>query len=743
MSPSKRDNRAILIFIVALLLIAPLALILFNNDVELRGTAIIQEATSEADDLAASGAPDDEGGEAETPLEATAVPPTAVIPTAVPATEVPPTAVPPTSVPEVTEEADPEILPEVTAEPEPESTAEVDPEATAEVEPEATAEVDPEATAEVTPEIEPEATDEPDTVLTASGICVANGGQFVLTNAGADDENGAYVIVDADGGEIASGDFALGADESLTLDVGFGAYSLSSDAGSASVDCAQAVEIVVSYECTVADGVIFSIANAGGPQSEATAYSLDGVDGSFIIEGEDAFTLEAGYGLPVLMIGDAVYSPEESCDEPGEIRGAVWDDADGNAMFGSRESGLADVRVLLVNDEGVTIEALTEADGSYIFVHLAAGEYTVSVDWETVPADYVWTYDLDGGEDASVFVTVGIGESVVSDFGFREQVPVTVTGVVWNDVNGDAFVSDGESGLANVAVLLLQGGEVVQSALTNENGVYSFSDVLAGDYVVALDPNTLTAGFIGTYDLDGGRDNRSAIQVENGVDVSRVDFGVALEANGVIDGFVWVDPDMNWVQEDGEAGLPGVTIFLVNAYAPEQPITAVSNAEGYYRFEGLPAGSYDMWVDLTTLPAGYEAADGGESGADLETGTSEARVPFPVQAWGNSSISGFVWLELGNYGVYDSNESGFNGLTVELLDARGDVVDSVTLGADGVYHFGDLLPGAYTVSVVTSNIPSKVIATASPDGNGAFTASLTLGVDDAIQGVDFGILGTF
>lgn len=746
MSPSKRDNRAVLIFIVALLLIAPLAIILFNNDVDLRGTAIIQEATPEVDDSAvASGAPvnedtdEDAGGEAETPAEPTALPPTAVPATSVPVAVTEEAA--PVISPEATEE--PTLAPETTAEPDPEITPEVDPETT----PEFTPVIDPEATPEVTPVIDPEATpeveatEEPDTGVRLEAVCTPSGGQFILTNGNQADETGTYTITDANGETLATGDFALTTEQAASFDVGFGAYTFTSDAGSVNVDCAQGVEIVVSYECTVADGVIFSLSNVGGPQSEAISYTLDEVEGSFIIEGENVLTLEAGYGLPVLAIGEAVYSPEQSCDEPGEIRGSVWDDADGNGLFGSSENGLADVRVILVNDEGITIDTVTEADGSYIFVHLAAGQYTVSVDWESVPQDYVWTYDLDGSEAASVSITVGIGESIVSDFGFREQIPVTVNGVIWDDANGDAFLSDGENGLADVVVVLSQNGAVVQTVRSGENGVYQFADVLAGDYVVSVDLNTLRAGFAATYDLDGGLDNQTAIQAENGVDINGVDFGFKAEANGVIDGLVWADANQDGLYSDGESAFADVAVVLTDANGAE--IHTSTNATGAFRFENLAIGTYTVYVDGANVPAGYAAVNGDSVTVELAEATAAESVSFAFAAEATASISGFIWLELNNYGVYDSHESGFKGLTVALLDANGATVDSVTLGADGVYTFSELLPGQYTVSIVTSNIPSKLIVTVNPAGDGEFATSLTLTSGEAVQGVDFGILGTF
>ncbi|WP_344031512.1 SdrD B-like domain-containing protein, partial [Leucobacter iarius] len=66
--------------------------------------------------------------------------------------------------------------------------------------------------------------------------------------------------------------------------------------------------------------------------------------------------------------------------------------------------------------------------------------------------------------------------------------------------------------------------------------------------------------------------------------------------------FVWSDTNRNGVQDAGEAGIPNVTVRLLNA-SGTQIATRVTDANGFYSFTGLTAGS-SYSVQFVT-PAGY------------------------------------------------------------------------------------------------------------------------------------------
>ena len=65
-----------------------------------------------------------------------------------------------------------------------------------------------------------------------------------------------------------------------------------------------------------------------------------------------------------------------------------------------------------------------------------------------------------------------------------------------------------------------------------------------------------------------------------------------------------------------------------------------------------------------------------------------------------SDVSGFVYIDLNNDGVFAGADVPIEGVSVNLtgVDARGNAVNlTTTTGADGMYCFLDLAPGLYDI----------------------------------------------
>jgi serine-aspartate repeat-containing protein C/D/E len=72
---------------------------------------------------------------------------------------------------------------------------------------------------------------------------------------------------------------------------------------------------------------------------------------------------------------------------------------------------------------------------------------------------------------------------------------------VWNDLDKDGIQDDGEPGLPNVKVELLDAtGTFIATTNTDSNGVYLFQDLLAAQYQIAFTlPSTSSRGLSPSY----------------------------------------------------------------------------------------------------------------------------------------------------------------------------------------------------------------------------------------------------
>ena len=240
------------------------------------------------------------------------------------------------------------------------------------------------------------------------------------------------------------------------------------------------------------------------------------------------------------------------------------------------------------------------------------------------------------------------GKPVHHDDTWNGDVPSYAVGdYVWNDENQNGLQDPGESGVPGLVVKLLSADSAhtqVATTVTDAQGYYFFDGLAAGDYQVqfslpvdyvwttrfagdqALDSNADTVtGLSDVFTLDAGQphmvapSNASvpadyASQITADAINPTIDAGVYLPTpqpalGFALGDFVWVDSNGNGQQDPGEPGVAGATVALLDASgAPYidpttgQPAVATTDKNGYYLFDMLPGGDYQL---AFTLPAGY------------------------------------------------------------------------------------------------------------------------------------------
>lgn len=180
---------------------------------------------------------------------------------------------------------------------------------------------------------------------------------------------------------------------------------------------------------------------------------------------------------------------------------------------------------------------------------------------------------------------------------------------------------------------------------------------------------------------------------------------------------VWEDTNGNGVQDVGEPGLAGVEVTLLGEDQDGEPvsISVTTDAGGNYLFDNLLPGTYD--VQITSIDPTYVAwfdrdgtADGAVSGLTVNWGDEIDDADFGYLRPG--SVSGVVFRDLDNDGVFDVGEPGLEGVTLTLTGPDGDTFVS---GPGGAYTFLGLRPGTYSVAVDGAGGPGTLVTT-SPIG---------------------------
>ena len=389
-------------------------------------------------------------------------------------------------------------------------------------------------------------------------------------------------------------------------------------------------------------------------------------------------------------------------DDPnnGEITGHIYNDVNGNGVQDAGEPDLAGVDVDITDADGNTQTVTTDADGDYTAT-VPSGTTQVDVDESTLPAGAVQTE----GTDPTTVEVVSGGVNFEENNGYNVPTDGSVTGVVYDDVNGNGMQDAGEPGLGGVDVLVTDVNGDTQTVITDADGNYTVS-VPAGDVVIDIDDSTLPDGAVQTEGTDP-----TTVTVVAGETVTEEDNGYNVPANGTIEGVVYDDVNGNGVQDAGEPGLGGVDVVVTDVNGDTQTVT--TDADGNYTVS-VPAGDTVVDIDDTTLPDGAVQTEG----TDPTTVTAVAGDTVTEEDNGyniptNGTVEGHVYNDLNGNGMQDAGEPDLAGVEILVTDVNGDT-QTVTTDANGDYSVS-VPTGDTVIDIDETTLPAGSVQTEGTD----------------------------
>ncbi len=168
--------------------------------------------------------------------------------------------------------------------------------------------------------------------------------------------------------------------------------------------------------------------------------------------------------------------------------------------------------------------------------------------------------------------------------------------------------------------------------------------------------------------------------------------------------FVWHDTNRNGIQDQGEAGVPGVRVSISGEHLPAgYAASQLTDATGGYLFPDLPPGDYTITFDPATLPAGYATTLTRAPGATAANDSNGLVSTVTLTTQDDLTIDlGLVEVPLATPPRYEaiavplSAEKRLAGrklaageFTFILRDGAGKAIQEVTNRADGGISFND------------------------------------------------------
>ena len=442
-----------------------------------------------------------------------------------------------------------------------------------------------------------------------------------------------------------------------------------------------------------------------------TEYPVSCVPQSSSSTGRSApFTLSMGQSGVQLYIG-AMLS--------GSISGTVYYDDNADAAPGEDELYCAGVKVELLQaaDDSLLEETISAEDGSYAFEGLAPGRYRVRF---TAPAGCGFSgtertiarggvEPSDDRVSSTRAITVSSGTQTQTAHAGVVRLSA-VYGMVWEDRNADCVNDAQESGLSGLTVNLMDGSgrTIAASTTTDGQGAFAFEGLRPGTYKLRVDAPD---GYVFSGALQGGalpleserqsRGYSQAFTLQGGAQVRDAGFGLLTQ--GVISGKIWEDSDYDGRMADGDAGLRGAVVSLLDAQGGQ--VASVTTARsGEFSFDQLMPGDYALSVTLadgyvfTTDDADSRMPRDAQGTLWLGTlGMGESMADVRIGALQTAAVSGVVWMDQDDDGRRQTGDAGVPGVRVVLTmtggkDA-GKAFEAVT-DETGAYAFGGVMPGS-------------------------------------------------
>lgn len=422
-----------------------------------------------------------------------------------------------------------------------------------------------------------------------------------------------------------------------------------------------------------------------------------------------------------LLQGEDYVDADFGLDDAGKIIGTVWHDLDGDGTMDPGEAGIPGATVILYDSDGNVVATTTSGpNGEYQFLGLPPGDYSVYVDPLTVPEAYRENTTPD-----PLPVTLPPGGTGVANFGFVGR--GSIGDLVWKDTNGDGIyqplgadgilgTGDDEPGLGNVQVVLTTPSGTLY-ATTAEDGSYLFAGLPPGSYTVNINPATVPSG----YGLTTGN-LPLIVNLAEGQDYLDADFGY--RGTGSIGDTVWADMNASGTQDSGEAGIPGVDVWLfrdtnANGQVDASDVllqTTSTDPNGIYRFDNLPPGDYVVFVNTSDpdMPPAYSNTTPNPLGVSLGAGETYNDADFGFGPY--AAISGTVFRDRECDGLpQDPGDPGLGGVTIELRDSGGQVVATTVTDSNGDYLFLGVVPGNYVIHLVPETLPAGMVLSTAND----------------------------
>ena len=380
----------------------------------------------------------------------------------------------------------------------------------------------------------------------------------------------------------------------------------------------------------------------------------------------------------------------------------LYEDANLNGVRDDGELPLTGASVSAAQGGKTVEKAVSDENGLAVFNALRGGETTLNVQlpegW-LFSSDAEGLFDISGAQAQAQTVVTLDGTQPDAAYSAAVTAAASVSGVLFEDADNSGLFKPDSRLLSGYTVQAVNEDGVLAEAVTDENGAYTLSPLLSGDYTVRfLLDDTYVASPYAAEKAERANHIMSqtpeygeteAVSLAPGQALTGMD-GSVFRA-GVVDGYVYLDE----AYVPANTGMRGVTATLLAEDGQDVPDFSygITDETGAFFIKGVLPGTYRV---VYTLP---------DNGRLTDPDTQEKHwlsEPFTIESGSQihlPALHGMFTSSIAGTIVHDDEKNPDFSALISLHGHHVSQAYEIRTEADGVYSFQNLLPDTYTMTV--------------------------------------------
>ncbi|SDH05626.1 SdrD B-like domain-containing protein [Psychroflexus sediminis] len=413
---------------------------------------------------------------------------------------------------------------------------------------------------------------------------------------------------------------------------------------------------------------------AGNTVSDINQQDANFPQGAVQTDGTDPTTTFVNVGNTTFSEDDGFFVPTP--DTTGNLLGHLYFDDNGNGTQDSGEPDMPNVDVEIIDVFGVVSLIETDVNGDWS-IEVPAGNTFSNIDQQD-PDFPTAAIQTEGTDPSLTFVIANASTQSDKDGYFIQDPNITgsLSGHLYFDNNSNGVQDNNEPDMPNVLVQVVDGDGISQNLTTDINGNWT-AQVAEGSVISTIDVEDSNFPQ-GATQTQGN--NPTTTQVSAGDDIAEeADGFFTPNQSGTLSGIVYEDQNNNSTQDNGEPGIEGVEIEILESDGVTSTIITDANGEW---FVTVSIGNTTSTINTNGPNFPQDAVQTQGTNPTISFVGSNANVSEVPDGYfieeKTGILTGRLYFDDNGNSTQDGLEEGISNVSIRITDSSGSLFETET-----------------------------------------------------------------